>query len=111
MESAMLGRLVVLAMALFAIGLLGVLWRRNLLVALLSLQLMMGAGQLALVAFAAGWSMGDTSSLVAGVDARSFAVIAMLVGVVQIAVGLAIALSVVRMRDSIDVEDATAMRW
>ncbi len=110
METALLGRLVGLATALFVIGALGVLWRRNLLIGLLSLQLMLAAGQLAFVAFGRGWS---ERAAVAGAEAdgQAFALVALIVAVVQLAVGLAIVLAFVRNRDSLDVEAASTLRW
>lgn len=110
MEPHAVDRLVGLAMALFATGVLGVVWRRNLVVGLLSLQLMLAAGQLAFVAFGHGWA-ARTRDIAAAADGQAFGLVALLVAVVQIVVGLAIVVALVRNRDSVDVEDATAMRW
>lgn len=110
MEPVTTDRLVVLALALFVTGVFGVLWRRNLLVALLSLQLMLGASQLAFVAFGRGWSV-DRAAPAAAIDGQVFALVALIVGLVQLVVGLAIVVAFARGRDTVDVEDATVMRW
>jgi NADH-quinone oxidoreductase subunit K len=103
-DAPALDRLVALSLLLFGLGLLGVLWRRNLLIILMSLQLMMGAGQLAFVAFGRSWAGVVDSVSRGGADG-------LVVGVAQIVVGLAIVIAAVQHRDSLDVEDARVMRW
>ena len=103
--------LIALALVLFVLGTFGVLWRRNLLVALLSLQLMLAAGLLAFVGFSLTPPVAPNELAAVTATGQSFAVIAATIGVTEFVVGLAIVLAVVRNRDSVDVEDATAMRW
>lgn len=102
-------RLVALSLVLFTVGIFGVLARRSALVVVLSLQLMFAAGQLAFVAFerAGAVAPGDPTAP-AG---HAFAWIAGVIAVVQLVVGLAVVGAGVRRRDSVDLEDARAMRW
>ncbi len=106
-----LDRLVALSLVLFALGMIGVLWRRNLLLILMSLQLMMAAGQLAFVAFGRAWAGVVDSVSRGGSDGQVVALAALVVGAAQIVVGLAIVIAAFRNRGSLDVEQARAMRW
>ena len=104
-------RMFVLSLALFFLGMLGVLWRRNLLVGLMSLQLMLASGQLAFVAFGRGWAAVASGALRTSADGQSFALVSAITMASQIVVGLAIVVAFVRNSGSVDVEDASKMRW
>lgn len=106
-----LDRLVALSLVLFGLGLLGVLWRRNLLLVLMSLQLMMAAGQLAFVVFGRAWAGVAGAVSRAGSDGQVVALAALIVGAAQVVVGLAIVIAAFHNRESLNVEDARAMRW
>ena len=101
---AALDRTAALALALFALGVLGALWRRNLLVLLLCFQLQLGAVQLLLVACGRRAPAQEA-------EAQAFALLAVAVALLQLAVGLAVVLALARHRDTLDVEDASALRW
>jgi NADH-quinone oxidoreductase subunit K len=91
-----------LSALLFAIGAVGALTRRNGISIFLSIELMLNAGNLALVAFARQW--GDhTGQLVV------FFVMA--VAAAEAAVGLALFIAVYRHRHTIDVNRMNLMRW
>jgi NADH-quinone oxidoreductase subunit K len=92
----------VLASLLFMVGVLGVLLRRNLIVMFMSIELMLNAANLSLVAFSRMWGNLEGQLLV-------FMVI--VVAAVEVAVGLAIILALVRNRDTINVEDPSLLRW
>ena len=79
----------------FAIGLGGVLTRRNPLVILLCLELMLNAANLALVAFAR--AHGNQ-------DGQMFALIVMVVAACEVAVGLGLIVAIFRRRLPIDVD-------
>lgn len=104
-EPTLVPRIVALSFALFVIGAFGVLWRRNLLVSLMSLQLMFAAGQLAFV----GSAGAAPAQQAAG--GQVFALVALAIGAAQVVVGLATVAALVRHRDSVDVDDARSMRW
>jgi NADH:ubiquinone oxidoreductase subunit K len=80
----------------FSIGLGGVLVRRNPLVILLCLELMLNAANLALVAFAR--AHGDQSGQI-------FALIVMVVAACEVAVGLGLIVAIYRRRLPIDVDE------
>jgi NADH:ubiquinone oxidoreductase subunit K len=86
----------VLASFLFCIGVAGVLTRRNPLVILLCLELMLNAGNLALVAFAR--AHGNQ-------DGQIFALIVMVVAACEVAVGLGLIVAIYRRRLPIDVDE------
>ena len=90
------------SLAMFAVGVLGVLLRRNAILILMSIELILNAANLNLVAFA--WARPD----VAGQVLAMF-VIAVAAG--ETAVGLAILVALFRNRASLDVTDINLLRW
>ncbi len=101
-----------LSVLLFTIGVIGALTRRNLIVILMCLELMLNAVNLAFVGFNRMWagSVSGPETPVA-LDGQVFALMVITVAASEVAVGLAILISLVRNRDSINVEDASLLRW
>ncbi len=89
------------AAALFAIGALGVILRRNALIVLMSVELMLNAANLTLVAFGRGHH---------DVHAHAFAFVVMAVAAAEAAVGLAIVVGIFRNRRSVSVDELTLMK-
>jgi NADH-quinone oxidoreductase subunit K len=96
-----LDHVVLLASALFAVGLVGVMCRRNVLVVLLSVEIMLNAANLALVAF---------SRVHGNLDGQVFVFFAMTVAAAEVAVGLAIVIAVYRLRRTADVRDVQDLK-
>ncbi len=96
-----LGWYLVLSALLFAIGACGVLLRRSPLVILLCLELMLNAGNLALVAFAR--STGTQ-------DGQVFALIVMVVAACEVVVGLGLIVAMFRRRLPLDVDGIRRLR-
>ena len=92
---------IVLSAFIFAIGLCGVLTRRNPLVILLCLELMLNAGNLALIAFSKMWGNGD---------GQVFALIVMVVAACEVVVGLGLIVAMYRNRIPIDVDEMSELR-
>jgi NADH-quinone oxidoreductase subunit K len=92
----------VVAALLFLIGAAGVLIRRNIIVIFMCIELMLNAANLSLIAFSRQW---------AGVDGQLFVFFVIVVAAVEVAVGLAILISMMRNRDSVNVEDANLLKW
>ena len=86
----------VVSALVFCIGLSGILTRRNPLVILLCLELMLNAGNLALVAFARAHGSQD---------GQIFALIVMVVAACEVAVGLGLIVAIYRRRLPIDVDE------
>jgi NADH-quinone oxidoreductase subunit K len=95
------GHFLVLAALLFLIGTVGVLIRRNALIILMSVELMLNAANMTLLTFARMW--GDIS-------AHTFALIVIAVAAAEAAVGLAIVVAVFRGRRNVDVDRLTTLR-
>ncbi len=91
----------VVSALLFAIGLLGVIIRRNLLVMYLSLELMLNAANLALVSF---------SRFNNSLDGQVVVFFIITVAAAEVAVGLALIVALFRKRQSAHVEDLTSMK-
>lgn len=90
----------IFASALFSIGAYGVLARRNLLIVLMSLELMLNGVNVSLVTFAAMHNK---------VDAQIFVLMVMAVAAAEVAVGLAIVISVFRTRQTVDTHALNSM--
>jgi NADH-quinone oxidoreductase subunit K len=91
-----------LSAALFTIGVVGVVVRRNPLVMFMSIELALNAANLALVAFGHRHGSADGQALVFFV---------MAVAAAEVAVGLAIIVVVFRVRHRLSVDDLSLMRW
>ena len=91
----------VLSAFLFCIGATGVLVRRNPLVVLLSLELMLNAGNLALIAFARMHGNGD---------GQIFALVVMVIAACEVVIGLGLIVAIYRRRLPIDVDGVSEMR-
>jgi len=98
-----LGAFVAVSAVLFFIGTAGVLVRRNAVVILMSVELMLNATNLALVAF---------SRRFASIDERGsvFVVFIFVIAAAEVAVGLAIVLAAYRNRPTVDVDELRQMR-
>lgn len=90
--------------ALLGLGLFGILTRRNFILLLISIEIAMNAAILNFVAFAA---FSGTSS---GLTGQAIAVVVVGLAATEIAVGLAIVLALNRVRGSINVAEASALK-
>jgi NADH-quinone oxidoreductase subunit K len=81
---------------IFSIGVAGVLTRRNPLVVLLCLELMLNAANVALLAFSRMWGNGD---------GQIFAIIVMVVAACEVCIGLGVVVALFRRRLPIDVDE------
>jgi NADH-quinone oxidoreductase subunit K len=93
---------ILLSAGVFCIGLFGILTRRNALFFLMSVELMLNAGNINLVAFSFYWQ---------NLTGQVFSLFVIALAAAEVAIGIGIILVVYRNLESIDVTDATAMRW
>jgi NADH-quinone oxidoreductase subunit K len=91
-----------LSTILFAVGVVGVLTRRNAIVIFLCIELMLNAANLAFVAFA---------RQLASIDGQVIVFFVMTVAAAEAAVGLAIIIAVFRHRQTINVDELRLLRW
>ncbi len=87
---------------LFAIGVAGVLLRRNIIVIFMSIEIMLNAVNLAFVAL--GRRLGS-------MDGQVIVFFVMTVAAAEAAVGLAIIISVFRNRETVNADELNLMRW
>jgi NADH-quinone oxidoreductase subunit K len=92
----------ILSATIFAIGVLGVLVRRNILVMFMSIELMLNAVNLALVAL---------SKQLGSLDGQVLVFLVMTVAAAEAAVGLAIIICLFRNKKSVNVDDFNLMKW
>lgn len=94
----------ILAAAMFSLGVYGLLVRRNIVLVLLSVELMLGAVNINLVAFEAMLNTPDAIGQV-------FAIFVITIAAAEVGIGLAIVLLIFRNRRSANVDDLNLMRW
>lgn len=93
-----------LSAMLFAVGLYGVLARKNAIAILLGVELMLNAVNINLVAF---WRYGDIAQMAGQV----FAIIVFAVAAAEVAVGLSLVISVYRRRSTVVANELDLMKW
>lgn len=91
-----------LSAALFIIGTIGVLTRRNIIVILMSIELMLNAVNINFIAF---------SHQLQNVVGQVFAVFVICVAAAEAAVGLGIILAFYRNKETVNIDEMTLMRW
>ncbi|MFP8881378.1 MAG: NADH-quinone oxidoreductase subunit NuoK [Myxococcota bacterium] len=99
---------IALSAILFTIGVVGVAIRRNLIIILMSIELMLNAANLAFVGFNRMWPGTQGAP---AVDGQIFVLIVITVAASEVAVGLGIFLSMFRNRDSVNVEEVNLLKW
>ncbi|MFT4203773.1 MAG: NADH-quinone oxidoreductase subunit NuoK [Chitinophagaceae bacterium] len=92
-----------LAAALFCIGIVGVLTRRNAIVVFMCIEIMLNAANLLLVAFSKMYAALNPAVVNAGIDGQLFVFFIMVVAAAEISVGLAIIVMIYRNVRSVDV--------
>ncbi len=92
----------VVSAVLFSLGVVGVMFRRNLIVILMSLELMLNAVNLSFVAI---------TRYLGSVEGQVVVLFVMVVAAAEVAVGLAIAVAIFRQRGTINVDDFNIMKW
>lgn len=90
------------SLGLFAIGVVGVLTRRNAIVILMSIELILNAANLNFIAFA--WSLPDVAGQV-------FSLFVICVAAGEAAVGLAILIALFRNHQTVNVDDVRFLKW
>ena len=92
---------IALSAILFVIGATGVLIRRNALIIFMSIELMLNAANLAFVAFASAYNI---------LDGQIFVFFIMTVAAAEVAVGLALIVTIFRSKKSIDVDQINMLK-
>lgn len=99
---APLNHYLILSAMLFAIGVWGVLRNRNAIIIFMSIELMLNAVNITLMAF---------SSFFKDFSGQVFIFLVMAVAAAEVAVGLAIIVSIFRAKGSINVDEINVMKW
>ena len=100
----LLNQFLILAAALFALGVYGLLVRRNIVLILLSVELMLNSVNINLIAFESYLRSSEAIGQV-------FAIFVITVAAAEVGIGLAIVLMIFRNRKSASVDDLSLMRW
>lgn len=92
----------ILSATLFMIGVIGVLLRRNIIIILMSIELMLNAVNINLVAYSNQWH---------NLSGQVFAVFVIAVAAAEAAVGLGIILAFYRNKETVNIDEMNVMRW
>jgi NADH-quinone oxidoreductase subunit K len=103
-----LGDYLIVSGTLFAIGFAGVILRRNLIIILMALELMLNAANLSLVAFSR-FRVGPTG--LPDYNAQVLVFFIITVAAAEVAVGLAILVALYRARQTTDVKDISSLKF
>ncbi len=95
------GYYIILSAVMFSIGALGVLVRRNPLVIFMSVELMLNSANLALVAFTRVWGV---------LQGQIFVFFIMTVAAAEVAVGLALIVTIFRTKHSINIDEMNSLK-
>lgn len=87
---------------LFTIGVVGVLTRRNAIVVFMSIELMLNAVNLTLVAFSKQFN---------SLDGQVFVFFVMVVAAAEVAVGLALIVAIFRLKQTVSIDEINIMKW
>lgn len=91
----------VVAAALFVLGVIGVLTRRNVVIVLMSIELILNAVNLNLVAFSRMW----------GLHGQIFAIFVIADAAAEAAVGLGILIAFFRNKETVNVDEVDLLKW
>lgn len=94
--------LLILSLVLAAIGIMGVLLRRNVIIILMCIELILNAANINFVAFSHQWS---------NLVGQIFGVFTITVAAAEVAVGLAIVIALFRNRETVNVDEMNLMKW
>jgi NADH-quinone oxidoreductase subunit K len=94
--------LLILSALLFAMGVVGVLVRRDAITILMSVEIMLNAGNLTFITFARMYGEAE---------AQIYVFFIMTLAAAEAAVGLAIVIALFRLRESTDVDELNLMKW
>jgi NADH-quinone oxidoreductase subunit K len=92
----------VLSAALFSLGVAGVLMRRQAITILMSIELMLNAGNLAFITFARQYGTAE---------AQVYVFFIITLAAAEAAVGLAIVIALFRLRETTDVDELNLLKW
>ena len=102
MSTAPLHYYLILSAVVFSIGVVGVLFRRNLIVVLMSIELMLNAVNLTFIAF---------SRFLGSMEGQVVVFFVMAVAAAEAVIGLAIVISVYRHRQTLDPQEMQLLKW
>lgn len=97
-----LNNFLILSTILFAIGVVGVLVRRNAIVIFMSIELMLNAINISFVAF---------SSFLGDINGQIFVFMVLTVAAAEAAIGLAIVISLFRNKETVNIDEINILKW
>jgi len=103
----------VLAAALFILGVIGVLTRRNVVVVLMSIELILNAVNLNLVAFSRYWQAMHVPTMYGppALHGQVFAIFVITDAAAEAAVGLGILIAFFRNKETVNIDEVNLLKW
>jgi NADH-quinone oxidoreductase subunit K len=101
----------VLGAALFLLGVIGVLTRRNVVIVLMSIELILNAVNLNLVAFSRYWQGMPHTANVVPLSGQVFTIFVITDAAAEAAVGLGILIAFFRNKETVNVDEVNLLKW
>jgi NADH-quinone oxidoreductase subunit K len=108
LQQANVTNFLVLSALLFLIGVAGVLTRRNIIIIFMSIELIMNAVNINLIAFSRYWQLQNNPNAYMG---QLFTIFVIVVAAAEAAVGLGIVIAFYRNRETMAVDEIDLMKW
>lgn len=111
-EDIPLGHFLTLSLAMFALGSIGVLIRKNPVIVFMCIELMLNAVNLSFLAFAAypNSHVQANNAFESAMVGQAMVIVVMAIAAAEVAVGLGIIMAIFRYRNNVDVDDMNTMR-
>jgi len=103
-----LSNFLTLSFLLFIIGVAGVLTRRNIIIIFMSIEMILNAANLNLIAFARYWQLNGKLSEYTG---HLFTIFVIVVAAAEAAIGLGIVISLYRNRETVAIDEIDLLKW
>lgn len=97
--------LLAISTALFSVGIYGVLARRNAVLVLMSIELMLNAVAINFIAF------GSYLSAAGAVTAQTFVLFIIAIAAAEVGIGIALVIALYRVKENINVDEVDTLKW
>ncbi|MEW6733293.1 MAG: NADH-quinone oxidoreductase subunit NuoK [Acidobacteriota bacterium] len=108
LQQANVTNFLVLSSLLFVIGVAGVLTRRNIIIIFMSIELILNAVNINLIAFSRYWQTQNNPNAYMG---QLFTIFVIVVAAAEAAVGLGVVIALYRNRETVSVDEIDIMKW
>src|SRR5258708_4947914 len=106
-----LSTFITLSFLLFILGVAGVLTRRNIIIIFMSIELILNAVNLNMIAFSRYWQLTAPANTAAASTGQIFTIFIIVVAAAEAAIGLGIVIAMYRNRETISIDEIDLLKW